>query len=691
MTNPNAVPAAVDTDGPVPIWRPSTERIERASLSRYMEWLRREHGLHFEDYESLWQWSVEELETFWETIWAFCGMRSWTPYREVLRERRMPGAKWFDGATVNYADQMLWRAAEPGWSARPAIVFRSELVVRREISWGELAQQAGALAATLDRLGVKTGDRVVSYMPNLPETVAAVLAVTGQGAVWSSCAPDMGAAGVLDRFRQIEPKVLFAVDGYRYGGRDFDRQDVVRELVAQLPSLEAVILVPYLDPAVSLGDAIMVPASHERPARRVPVLAWSEALAHRAPFAPKPMPFDHPLWIVYSSGTTGMPKPIVHGHGGTVLEYLKAMLLHSDLGEDDRFFWFTSTNWIMWNMTVSSLLAGTTMLLFDGNPGHPDLGTLWRYAEEERATYFGLSPAFVQINVKNDMRPREHFDLSSLRTVGSTGSPLTADGYRWIYEQVHPDVLLASISGGTDPNTAFLGTCPIAPIYAGEMQARGLGAAVYAYDDGGQAIYGEVGELVCAQPMPSMPLYFWGDQDGRRYFDSYFDVYPGVWRHGDWLKLTGRPETVTGVIYGRSDSTINRHGIRMGTSELYRVVEAFDEVADSLVIDLEYLGRESFMALFVVPRAPHLLTGTLKRRLLEAIRTQLSARHVPNDVFEISEVPRTISGKKLEVPVKKILLGQPAERACNRSAMANPGSIDWFIAFAAQRGTAANA
>jgi acetoacetyl-CoA synthetase len=448
---------------------------------------------------------------------------------------------------------MLWRAAEPGWADRPAIVFSSEIVERREVSWGALAAQAGALAATMGRLGVGFGDRAVSYMPNIPEAMTAVLATTSRGAVWSSCAPDMGAAGVLDRFRQIEPALLFAVDGYRYGGKDFDRLDTVRELVAQLPSVKAVVLVPYLDPDATLGDAIELPARDGAPARRVPVVTWSDALAAPARFEPVPVPFDHPLWIVYSSGTTGMPKPIVHGHGGTTLEYLKAMRIHSDLGPDDRFFWFTSTNWIMWNMTVSALIPGSTVLLYDGNPGWPDLGTLWRFAERERATYFGLSPAFVQLNVKNAMSPRERFDLSSLRTVGCTGSPLTEDGYRWIYGHVHPDVLLASISGGTDPNTAFLGTCPTAPIYPGEMQARGLGSAVYAYDDAGQAIYGEVGELVCAQPMPSMPLYFWGDTGGRRYFESYFDVYPGAWRHGDWLKLIERPETVTGIIYGRSD------------------------------------------------------------------------------------------------------------------------------------------
>jgi acetoacetyl-CoA synthetase len=672
-----------------PIWRPSPERASGTALARYMDWLRLERGLDFGDYESLWRWSVTELEAFWDSIREHCGLRLATPPRAILGERRMPGARWFEGATLNYADQMLWRAAQPGWGERPAIVFTSEIVARREVSWGALAAQAGALSRTLDRLGVAMGERAVSYMPNIPESMTALLATTGRGAIWSSCAPDMGVAGVLDRFRQIEPVLLFAVDGYRYGGKDFDRRETVRELVAQLPSVRAVILVPYLDPEATLGEDVEVPAHDGAPGRRVPVIRWSDAIATAAPFAPRPVPFDHPLWIVYSSGTTGMPKPIVHGHGGTTIEYLKAMLIHSDLGEEDRFFWFTSTNWIMWNMTVSALIAGSTALLFDGNPGWPDLGTLWRFAERERATFFGLSPAFVQLNVKNGMKPRERFDLSRLRCVGATGSPLTEDGYRWIYENVHPDVLLASISGGTDPNTAFLGTCPIAPVYAGEMQARGLGAAIEAYDDAGRPVYGEVGELVCTQPMPSMPLFFWGDTDGRRYFESYFDVYPGVWRHGDWLKLQPRPETVTGVIYGRSDSTINRHGIRMGTSELYRVVEGFDEVADSLVIDLEYLGRESFMALFVVPRAPHGLTDDLTRGLLDAIRTQLSARHVPNAVFAIPEVPRTISGKKLEVPVKKILLGQPAEKACNRSAMANPQSIDWFVAFAARRAAAA--
>lgn len=678
----------IDVTRDVPLWRPSADRIERAQLTQYLRWLQTEHGLNFPDYESLWQWSVTEIEAFWASIWRYTGLRAATPYRSVLAERRMPGARWFEGATLNYADQMLWRAGQPGWADRPAIIFRSELTSRREVSWGEVSAQAGALSATLARLGVKQGDRVVSYMPNIPEAMVALLAVTGSGAVWSSCAPDMGSAGVLDRFIQIEPTVLIAVDGYRYGGKDFDRCEVVRELCAKLPSVTAVIFVPYLNAAASLGNTLEHPAAQGQAERRVPVVSWADALKTPSVFAPVPVPFDHPLWIVYSSGTTGMPKPIVHGHGGSVIEYLKSMHLHSDLGEDDRFFWFTSTNWIMWNMTVSALIPGATVLLFDGNPGYPSLDTLWQFAAQERATYFGLSPAFVQLNIKNEMQPGARFDLSALRTVGVTGSPLTEEGYRWIYSKVHADILLASISGGTDPNTAFLGTCPIAPIYAGEMQARGLGCAVYAYDDAGQAVLGEVGELVCAQPLPSMPLYFWGDTGGTRYFESYFEMYPGVWRHGDWLKLIRRPETVTGIIYGRSDSTINRHGIRMGTSELYRVVEGFEEVADSLVIDLEYLGKESYMALFVVPRVGVSLDASLQQRLSDAIRTQLSARHVPNGVFAIPDVPRTISGKKLEVPVKKILLGQPPEKACNRASMANPGSIDWFIDFAARRAAA---
>jgi acetoacetyl-CoA synthetase len=666
---------------PSPLWRPNAERIASARITHYRQWLEQRHGLNFADYEALWQWSVDELEAFWETLWEYFTPITHSPYTRVLDRRVMPGAKWFEGATLNYAEHALARARHADATTQAAIVFRSETRPRAEISWAQLQGSVGAFSRELRALGITAGDRVVSYMPNIPESVFALLAATSLGAIWSSCSPDMGAVSVLDRFRQISPRVLFAVDGYRYGGNAVDRREIVRELVAQLPSVEAVVFVPYLDPAASLDL--------ESLNRAVTVLRSDAILA--TPAVPRftPVAFDHPLWIVYSSGTTGMPKPIVHGHGGVVIENFKGVCLHLDVGPDDRFFWFSSTSWIMWNLLVSTLCMGCTVLQFDGNPGHPDLDTLWTLAAEERATFFGTSPAFLALCRKNGLRPRDRFDLSALRTLGSTGSPLTADGYEWVYENIATDLLLASISGGTDPGAAFVGSCPTLPVYAGEMQCRPLGSATYAFDDDGKPLVGVVGELVCALPMPSMPLYFWGDTDGRRYAESYFETYPGLWRHGDWLELHTRPESVTGVIYGRSDSTINRHGIRMGSSEIYRVVEAFPEVSDSLVIDLEYLGRESYMVLFVVLRdGSDKVPETLRSALLDAIRTGLSARHVPNDVVAIREVPRTISGKKLEVPVKKILLGQPPARAVNRDSMANPGSIDWFVAFGKQRAEA---
>ncbi len=704
MTAPAAMSA------PAPLWRPTADRIDKAGITRYLKWLKDERGLEFPDYESLWRWSVTEIEAFWDSIREFGGMILHSPARCVLAKRKMPGADWFPGATLNYAEHALLTARGPDAAERVAIVFESELRPRTEITWARLAGEVGALTEALRELGVGPGDRCVAYLPNIPQAAVAALATISLGGVWSSASPEMGPVSVLDRFRQIAPRVLFAVDGYRYGGKDFDRRDIVRELVAQLPSVEAVVFVPYLDPEAQLE---LGPLAVEGGApRAVSLRRYDDIVAEPREPRFEAVPFSHPLWIVYSSGTTGMPKPIVHGHGGTVIESLKGAALHTDIGPDDRFFWFTSTNWIMWNFWLSTLMTGATMLQFDGNPGYPDPTTLWRLAAREKLTFMGISPAFIGLCMKAGLKPREQFDLSALRTIGSTGSPLTEDAYRWLYRNVGDDLLIASISGGTDPGTAFLTACPTLPIYAGEMQCRCLGSAVYAWSDDGKPLLGEVGELVCTEPMPSMPLFFWGDDDGRRYFESYFDTFPGppnVWRHGDWLKLVERPESVTGVIFGRSDSTINRYGIRMGTSELYRVVEEFDEVADSIVIDLEYLGRESFLALFVVLREPGSgvagpgsrgpapdgataasrdtgVSPELRKRLLDAIRTKLSARHVPNEVYAIPEVPRTMSGKKLEVPVKKILLGQPVEKSVNKDSMANPGSIDWFVAFGTARG-----
>jgi acetoacetyl-CoA synthetase len=503
----------------------------------------------------------------------------------------------------------------------------------------------------------------------------ALMASASLGAIWSSASPDMGATSVLDRFRQIEPRVLVAVDGYHYAGKAFDRSDVVVDILKQLPSVRLLILLPSLQKT----EQIEAHCKHQgiNFVNMQGFLAESREQKAKPSFAA--LPFDAPLWIVYSSGTTGMPKPIVHGHGGTILEGLKSLALGLDVKPGDRFFWQTSTGWIMWNSLVSALLAGATVLQLDGHPSYPDFDTLWSFVSRHRASLVGISPAYIGMCIKENYRPEQRFDLSALETLGSTGSPLTAAGYRWVYTSVSNDVMLASISGGTDPGAAFIGASVMLPVYEGEMQCRCLGSATEAFDDEGRALVNQVGELVCTKPLPSMPLYFWNDPENKRYLESYFTQYPGVWRHGDWLEMTDRG---TAIIYGRSDATINRHGIRMGTSELYRVVEAFEEVADALVIDLEYLGRPSMMLLFVVLRGAQQLDDALSKRLLSAIREQLSARHVPNAVHAIREVPRTMSGKKLEVPVKKILLGHDPAGALNKDSMANPQSVQWFVDFA---------
>ena len=647
-----------------PLWQPSEDRLRRARIADYQAWLARSFRLRLTDYDALWAWSVREPDAFWRSIWAYFDVRGHAGAGPALADRRMPGAVWFPQARLNYVDQVFRHATD----VRPAVVAGDELGALRETSWAELQRQVGALARTLRDAGVVRGDRVVACLPNRVEAIVAFLATASLGAVWSLCSPDMGVPSVVDRFRQIEPRVLIASDGYRFAGKVHDRREVVAALREALPSVRVFIAVPYPEVTPSAHDGAM---------------AWADAVAGTATLQVDSVPFEHPLWIVYSSGTTGAPKAIVHGHGGVVLEQLKLGALHNDVGAQDRFHWYSSTGWIMWNCQVSALLAGATVCILDGSPGWPGPDALWSFAQAAGATFVGAGAAYHVACMKAGVSPRAGGRLPHLRTIGSTGSPLPTQAYEWLQRECGPAVWIAPISGGTDIASAFVaGNCTL-PVVAGEMQCRCLGASVHAWNDRGEEVAtGQVGELVCTEPMPSMPLRFWNDDGDRRLRESYFDMFPGVWRHGDWIEFTPRGGA---VIYGRSDATINRHGIRMGTGELYGAVEALPEVADSLVVDLEYLGRESWMALFVVLRAGAALDDLLVARLLAAIRIALSPKHVPDAVFTIPEVPRTLSGKKLEVPIKRLLLGEPVHRVVQRDAMANPDSLAWFERFAASR------
>jgi len=666
MSNTRTSPRRLEVAAPA--WAPSTEIIRRSRITAFMHWLEQEGGLVFDDYDALWQWSVEQIDAFWLALWQWADIPTPRPPRVALADASMPGATWFPDVKMNYVEQVFRHAT----TERPAIIYRNESGETGELSWAEIHWQVASVAATLRGMGVDRGDRVAAFLPNTPQAIVAFLAVASIGAVWSACAPDMGELAVLDRFRQIEPKVLIAVDGYRYGGKAFDRRPLLQTLVEQLPSVERVILVPGLAEESSCHDFRGG-------------MTWAEATALNVALEPELVPFDHPLWIVYSSGTTGLPKPIVHSQGGIVLEHVKLTTLHLDLSPGDRFCWQASTGWIMWNLQVGGLLAGATVCLFDGNPGFPTMETLWRFIGEEKIDFFGAGAAYFQSCLKAGVEPRAVAGLSALRAIGSTGSPLSPEGYRWILDHVGP-IWINALSGGTDFAGCFIAGVPTLPVYLGEMQRRCLGARVEAFDEAGQPLIDEVGELVCTSPMPSMPLYFWNDKDNQRYRDSYFDTYPGIWRHGDWVRITPRGGA---VIYGRSDATINRHGIRMGTSELYRAVEELPEVLDSMVVDLEYLGRESYMPLFVVLRPDVALTPELTSTIRDRIKVALSARHVPNDVFQVAAIPRTLSGKKMELPIKKLLLGQPLEKVANPDTMVNPESLAWYAGFARDRAAAA--
>jgi acetoacetyl-CoA synthetase len=629
------------------LWRPSAERAERATIARFA----RAVG-HEGDYDELWRWSVEDLEGFWGAIWEFFDVQASEPYERVLGRREMPGAEWFPGSRLSYAEH-FFRGREVD---TVAIRHASELRELSEWTWGELREQTGRIAAGLAALGVRPGDRVAAYMPNIPETIAAFLATASLGAVWSSAAPEFGARSVIDRFAQIEPKVLLAVDGYRYGGRDHDRSEVVAGVAEEIGA--QAVRFGYLDGS-----------------------GWpQDFVARDAPLTFEQPPFEHPLWVLYSSGTTGLPKPIVHSQGGILLEHVKKLHLHLDAQEGDRLFWFTTTGWMMWNFLVGALLTPASIVLYDGSPAAPDMDVLWDLAERTAMTTFGTSASYIASCMKAGVEPRAGRDLSALRAVGSTGSPLSPEGFDWVYDHVGSDTWLFSTSGGTDLCTAFVGGVPTLPVYEGELQARALGAKVEAFDEDGNSLVGQVGELVLTEPMPSMPISFWGDDDGSRLRESYFSMYPGVWRHGDWIEITERG---TAIISGRSDSTINRGGIRMGTSEIYRAVLADDDVVDALVVDVPREGTDGWMPLFVVLREGATLDDDLVARIKRRIREDCSPRHVPNEVHQIAEVPRTLSGKALEVPVKRILMGQPPDKAASRESLANPAALDYFVELAA--------
>jgi acetoacetyl-CoA synthetase len=655
----------METDVPEVLWIPDPAAVQGGAMAQFARFVRDKRLAEVDelDYSSLHTWSVNDLDGFWSAAAEFLGVRFHATPRAALGSPAMPGTEWFPGATLNYAEQAL--SDGPGRAAEDlAVVFVREDGLERLVSHGELRDLVGRVRAGLLRLGVRRGDRVVALMPNCVETMAAFLAVASLGAIWSSCSPDFGTRAVHDRFGQLEPSVLLAVDGYRYGGKALDIRDRVRALREQMPTLNSTVLLPYLDESAELPGTV----------------TWSKLTSEISQLGFDAVPFDHPLWVLYSSGTTGLPKGIVHGHGGIVVEHLKTLALHHDLGPGKRFFWFTTTGWMMWNLLVSGLMVGSTVVMYDGSPGFPDLGTLWRLAARHRVNYFGVSAPYIHACLKAALRPGEELDMSAMQAVGSTGAPLSIDGFRWVAEAVGRHIQICSMSGGTDVCTAFLESAPTLPVWLGELSCAALGAPVAAYDASGVEVVDEVGELVLTAPMPSMPVSFWNDPDSSRLHSAYFEDFPGVWRHGDWVRKTSRGSF---VIYGRSDSTLNRGGVRMGTADFYAVVEGFDEIADSLVVDTTELGaeEESELLCFVV-LAPGAALADIEPQLRQTLRTELSPRHVPDRFIAVDAIPHTLNGKKCEVPVKRILAGVDPDRAVSREALANPASLEPFIRMA---------
>jgi len=653
------------------LWTPSAARVADANLTAFMSWLASQRGLRFDGYHALWRWSVGDLEGFWRAVWDYSGIDASAPPERVLGRRAMPGAEWFPGARLNYAQHIL-RRERPG---EPALLHVSETTPMASLDWADLAGQVRILGTRLRAMGVRPGDRVASYLPNIPQTVMAMLATTSIGAVWTACSPDFGWRGVLDRFRQLRPKVLFCVDGYSWNGAFFDRRDEVQQIIAGLPGLEYVVHLP------GPGRPREQPGLARRDG-----LTWGALLDHApvtaADFAFEQVPFGHPLWILFSSGTTGLPKAIVHSHGGILLEQLKLQQFHMDLRAGDRMFFFTTSGWMMWNFLVSSLLLGVRPVLYDGSPAHPGPEVLWRIADEARVNFFGASPAYVDQLSKAGVVPGKQFELADLRAIMPAGSPVSAECTAWFYDNVKPDVWVATGSGGTDVCTGFVGGVPTLPVYAGEIQAPHLGVAARAFDHRGKSVVDEVGELVITEPMPSMPVRFWGDEGGVRYRESYFADFPGVWRQGDFFRINGRDGC---FVLGRSDATLNRHGVRIGTAEVYAVLASIDEIDDALIVNLDLPGGRFHMPLFVQLVDGLRLDDRIQDKIRDRLRHEYTPRHVPDRIVQVPDIPITLTGKKLEVPVRKILLGVPPDEAANRNAMANPGSLDFFADYATKQ------
>jgi len=645
------------------LWTPTESFKNESNLNSFISWLNNNKNKHFEDYDDLWKWSVNDLEGFWKSIWEYFEIESSNDYRSVMEGNEMPHYKWFQGAKLNFAQHVFRKKSDD----RPAIIFKQEGQDVEEVSWQDLESRVRGFQNYLkNQVGIEPGDRVVGFLPNSPEAMISFLAVNSLGGVWSSCSPDFGVSSVIDRFAQVEPKIFIAADGYSYGGKSHDKLEVVKEVSNALPTVERVIIVPYLHKTFT-----DIKLSHS--------VLWDETLVdNKGDIEFTAVNFDHPIWILYSSGTTGIPKAITHSTGGILLEHLKYLTFHNNVKEGDRCFWFTTTGWMMWNYIQSALLCGGTVVLYDGSPAYPDIDSLWQYAEEVKINHLGTSAGYIVANMKAGKNPGKDYDLSNLISIGSTGSPLPPEGFDWIYSAVKKDLWLTSISGGTDVCSAFVGGNPLWPVYSGEIQCRALGCKLEAYDEEGNVTENEMGEMVITEPMPSMPIFFWDDKDFSRYQSSYFEMFPGVWRHGDWTRITPRNGV---LIYGRSDATLNRGGVRIGTSEVYRAINKITEIKDSMVISIEREDGDFFMPLFVVMAEKNKLSDKLKKKIKKQIKEDYTPRHVPDEIIEVPEIPYTISGKKTETPVKKVLMGKDISKSMNKDALRNPKAMDFFIHF----------